>query len=222
VTHRQVERHEELRRQAPLLGEVFGLVGNVRVRNVATVGGVVAEADYASDPPGALIALGASVRAVSAAGERTISLQDFYRGFFATALREDELVRAVEVPLPAPGAGAAYAKFVTRSSGDRPCVGATAVVRLDGEGRCESLRVVVGAATEVPLTRPEIEQEAVGRALTPELAREIGEAYAASAHPLSDSRGSAGYRRRMIAVWVSRVIEQARLRALAASGGAPA
>src|SRR5438105_3574269 len=80
---------------------------------------------------------GPSCRAVGAAGELPISLPDFYRGFFATSLREDELVRAVEVPLPAPGTGAAYAKFVTRSSGDRPCVGATAVVRLDARGRCE-------------------------------------------------------------------------------------
>jgi carbon-monoxide dehydrogenase medium subunit len=209
VTHRRVERDEELRRRVPLLGDVFGRVGNVRVRNVATVGGVVAEADYASDPPGALIALGASVHAASATGERTLPLEGFYRGFFSTSLHEDELVTAVEVPLPPPSTGAAYAKFVTRSSEDRPCLGATAVVRLDPEGRCEHLRMVVGATTEVPLTLPEVEREAIGREPTPELGRELGAAYAAAARTLSDSRGSAAYRRRMIAVWVPRVFQRA-------------
>ena len=218
ATHRDVERHDELRRRVPLLSEVFRVVGNVRVRNIATVGGVVAEADYASDPPGALVALGASVRAVSVAGERTISLQDFYRGFFATALRVDELVHSVEMPLPAPGTGSAYVKFSTRSSEDRPCLGATAIVRLGRDGRCEHLRVVVGATTEVPLTKPGVEREAIGRELTDEVRREIGEAYASEARTLSDSRGSADYRRRMIAVWVPRVLALACARA----GGAPA
>jgi carbon-monoxide dehydrogenase medium subunit len=218
VTHRAIERSEELRGRVPLLFDAFRLVGNIRVRSVATVGGVVAEADYASDPPGALIALGATVRVAGAGGERRISLQDFYRGFFATDLREDELVCGVEVPLPARGTGAAYAKYVTRSSEDRPCLGASAVVRLDADRRIESLRIVVGGATDVPLLKPELEREARGRELTPELQRELGESYAADARTISDSRGSAAYRKRMIAVWVPRVLELARRRSAAASG----
>jgi carbon-monoxide dehydrogenase medium subunit len=220
ATHRDVARHDGLAGRAPLLREVFSLVGNARVRNIATVGGVVAEADYASDPPGALVALDALVRCASASGERTISLNDFYRGFFATALRDDELVTAVEVPLPSRGTGAAYVKFSTRSSEDRPCLGATAVVRLDGDRRCEHLRVVVGATTEVPLTRPEVERDAVGHELSSDLRREIGRRYADGARTLSDSRGSADYRRRMIAVWVPRVLELACARAVAATGAA--
>jgi carbon-monoxide dehydrogenase medium subunit len=220
ATHRDVARHDGLARRAPLLREVFGLVGNARVRNIATVGGVVAEADYASDPPGALIALDASVRCASASGERTIALSEFYRGFFMTALADDELVTAVEVPLPPPGTGAAYVKFSTRSSEDRPCLGATAVVRLDRDGRCEHLCVVVGATTETPLTKLEVDRDARGRELTPALRQEIGERYADGAHTLSDSRGSADYRRRMIAVWVPRVIELACARAAAANGAA--
>ena len=217
ATHREVARHDPLAGEVPLLREVFGLVGNARVRNIATVGGVVAEADYASDPPGALVALDATVRCAGASGERRIPLSDFYRGYFATALHEDELVTAVEVPLPQAGTGSAYVKFSTRSSEDRPCLGATAIVALDGDGRCRDLRVVVGATTEVPLTKREVERDAVGHELSPEVRREIGERYADGARTLSDSRGSAEYRRRMIAVWVPRVIELACARA----GGAP-
>src|SRR5207249_2933927 len=123
VTHRAVERSDELARRVPLLPEAFREVASVRVRNVATVGGVLAEADYASDPPTALLALGASVRLTSAEGERVVRLADFFRGYYETALESDELIREVEVPLPPTGSVGAYKKYVTRSSEDRPCVG---------------------------------------------------------------------------------------------------
>jgi carbon-monoxide dehydrogenase medium subunit len=220
VTHAAVERHVALRERLPLLPDVFGRVGNVRVRSVATVGGVLAEADYASDPPGALLALGASVRLASDDGERTVPLAEFFRGYFETAVREDEVIREVEMPLPPLGTAAAYTKYVTRSSEDRPCVGVTVLLRLDEDDRCEDLRVVVGAATELPLRRPEAEAAARGHAVTEELAREVGEAYARDARTLSDGRGSASYRREMIGVWVRRTIERAREQARAARNGA--
>lgn len=219
VTHASVERDAELRGRVPLVPDVFGRVGNVRVRSVATVGGVLAEADYASDPPGALLALGASVRLASVEGERLVPLSEFFRGFFETVVREDELIREVELPLPAPGTVGAYTKYVTRSSEDRPCVGVTVLLRLGEDDRCEDLRVAVGAATELPLTKPEAESDARGRAVTEELAREVGEAYATDARTLSDGRGSASYRREMIRVWVRRTIERARDQALATRSG---
>jgi carbon-monoxide dehydrogenase medium subunit len=219
VTHAAVERHAGLHERVPLVPDVFGRVGNVRVRSVATVGGVLAEADYASDPPGALIALGASVRLASVEGERQVSLAEFFRGFFETAVRENELIREIELPLPAPATVGAYTKYVTRSSEDRPCVGVTVLLRLGDDDRCEDLRVVVGAASELPLTRPDAESAARGHPVTEEVAREVGEAYAAEARTLSDGRGSASYRREMIRVWVRRTIERARDQALAARLG---
>ena len=219
VTHRAVERSAELQRRVPLVPEVFRRVGNVRVRSVATLSGVLAEADYASDPPSALLALGAAVRLASLEGERVVPLTDFFHGFYETALGENELIREVEIPLPPPGTVGAYTKYVTRSSEDRPCVGVTVVLRLGEDERCQDLKVVVGAATEVPLKLPEAESAARGQVLTGELAREIGEVYAADARTLSDGRGSAEYRREMIRVWVRRTIDQARDRALSAKLG---
>jgi carbon-monoxide dehydrogenase medium subunit len=220
VTHAAVERHAGLMEPLPLLPDVFSRVGNVRVRSVATVGGVLAEADYASDPPGALLALGASVKLASVAGERIVPLAGFFRGYFETVVREDEVIREVDIPLPPPGTAAAYTKYVTRSAEDRPCLGVTVLLRLDEDDRCEDLRVVVGAATELPLRRPEAEEAARGHAVTQELAREVGEAYARDARTLSDGRGSASYRQEMIRVWVRRTIERAREHARAAGNGA--
>src|SRR5207244_1346453 len=124
---------------------------SVRVRCAATVGGVLAEADYASDPPCVFVGLDADVVVRGSGGERRIPAGDFFLGFFETALAADEIVTAVEVPLLAPGTGAVYSKYSSRSAEDRPCVGVFAAVRLADDGRtCEELRVSVGAAARVP------------------------------------------------------------------------
>lgn len=207
TTHRNVELSADVRQALPILAHAFGVVANVRVRNAATVGGVVAEADYASDPPAVLRALDAEVEVIGPGGERTIPIADFLLGFYETALDEAEIVTHVGVPLLPSGAGSVYEKFTTRSSEDRPCVGVASVVRLEADGRtCAELRVAVGAAAEVPQRFAEVESAAVGRDLDEALAAEIATAYAEQIDPLTDMRGSEWYRREMIDVWTRRAI----------------
>ena len=107
----------------PALAQACGVVGNVRVRNQATLGGNLAEADYASDPPAVLCALQAVVTATSSRGARQIPLSEFFRGFYTTALQPDELLSDIFVPSLPPGARTVYLKYKSRSSEDRPCVG---------------------------------------------------------------------------------------------------
>lgn len=208
VTHREVERSALVRRRIPILAETFGLVANVRVRNVATVGGVVAEADYASDPPAALLALDAEIEARGPDGARRIAAAEFFRGFYETALRPDEIVTAVRVPVPPPGTQGAYEKFVTRSTEDRPCVGVATLVRFDG-GRCADLRVAVGAAAETPRRYAELEALGRGTTLRGDVVPTIAAGYASATDALDDMRGSAHYRKTIIEVWVRRGIERA-------------
>ena len=191
VTHRAVERSTVVRAGWPALAGTFAVVASERVRNQATVGGVLADADYASDPPAMLTALGARVVARSVHGEREIALEDFVLGHYTTALEPDELI--VEVRVPGGEHRAAYRKFRSRTHEDRPCVG-VAACRRPGE-----LRVVVGAVAERPQFLPELCQGA------PE---EIGQAYAAAIEPISDGRGSAAYRRRVIAVEIGRALAE--------------
>ena len=215
TTHREMELSPMVRDTIPVLAETFRLVANVRVRNVATVGGVLAEADYASDPPAVLLALDAEIVARGPGGERTIPIASFFRAFYETALAPDELLTAVRLPIPAVGTGATYLKFVTRSSEDRPCVGVIAAVRLGSGGAVDDLRVAVAAAAETPQRFPDIEASARGQAPDEPLARRIADAYAERIHPLEDLRGSAWYRSQMIRVWVRRAIEAAAARAAA-------
>jgi carbon-monoxide dehydrogenase medium subunit len=183
----------------------------VRVRNVATVGGLLAEADYASDPPPVLLVLNAEVDVAGPHQVRSIPVTEFFHGFFETALAADELVTGVRIPLPPPRAYGVYEKFVTRSAEDRPCVGVAAQVELAPDAEmCVDLRVAVGAAAETPQRLPDVEALARGQQLTPDVIRTVAEKYAASIDTLSDLRGSAWYRTEMIRVWVRRSIERAR------------
>lgn len=213
TTHREVELSTLVRETIPVLAETFGVVANVRVRNVATVGGVLAEADYASDPPAVLLALDAEVVARGPSGERTIPIAAFFRAFYETALAPDEILTAVRVPIPPAGTGASYQKFVTRSSEDRPCVGAIAAVRVAGDGSIDDLRVAVAAAAETPQRFTDIEATARGAVLEDRLVRRIADEYAGRIDALDDLRGSAWYRTQMIRVWVRRAIEAAAARA---------
>ena len=192
ATHRAVERAPETA-DWPVLRRAFSLVASARVRNVATVGGVLADADYASDPPAVLAALGARAVLRSRAGEREVGIGELIRGYYETCIAPDELL--VEVRVPRQPATAVYRKFRSRSSEDRPCV-AVAAVR-DGD----DLRVVVGAVAETPQHFPDV------CALGADRAAEIGAAYGERIEPIADARGSAAYRRRVTAVEVRRAVE---------------
>jgi aerobic carbon-monoxide dehydrogenase medium subunit len=187
VTHRRVEREAAA---WPVLARAFGLVASPRVRNVATVGGVLADADYASDPPAMLAALGARAVLRSPRGDRAVSVGELILGYYETCIEPDELL--VQVRVPAQPERSTYRKFRSRSSEDRPCAAVAAVNGPDG------LRVVVGAVADTPQEFPDL---CDGDA-------EIGARYAERIEPLSDSRGSAKYRRRVIAAEVRRAVEE--------------
>lgn len=218
TTHRAVETSPLVRERLPVLSSTFARVANVRVRNAATVGGVVAEADYASDPPALFAALDAEVDVIGPAGRRSVPIGEFLVGFYETALEPGEIVSQVRVPLPPTDTGAVYEKFITRSSEDRPCVGVAALVRLEPDGQtCADLRVAVGAATETPQRFTAVEAEARGRLIDEALAEAVGGSYAERIDPLSDMRGSEWYRREMVQVWVRRAILRAAADAATAS-----
>jgi len=206
VRLRDVELHPGIRRAYPALALACGEVGNVRVRNQATLGGNLAEADYAADPPPALFALNASVRTTSPDGGRTIPLGQFFRGVLSTDLRPSEILVEIVVPPPA-GLRSTFLKFRSRSSEDRPCVAVAAAARFDGD-RCADLRVAVGAACETPLRLAPAEAKAEGRRLTAELIDEIASDYAEGIDPIDDLRGSAWYRREITRVFIARALRE--------------
>jgi aerobic carbon-monoxide dehydrogenase medium subunit len=198
ATHRAVERSPAAAGW-PALQRAFSLVASPRVRNQATVGGVLADADYASDPPAMFAALDARAVLRSTRGEREVAMDELILGYYETCIAPDELL--VEVRVPPQPERAVYRKFRARSAEDRPCV-AVAAARRDG-----ALRVVVGAVADTPQSFPDVCALADGGRLDREVATEIGRRYAERIEPVADARGSAAYRRRIAAVEIRRAVE---------------
>ncbi len=207
---RDAERSQVVYRFCPALAHTFSVVGNIRVRHQATVGGNLAVADYAADPPAMLMALDARVKIVGPETAREIPLSEFFLGFYNTVLDPTEIVAEVIIPSLPDSARAAYFKYTSISAEGRPCVAVGAVADFDANGRCRDLRIAVGAAVETPQRLADVEALAHGQTLTEELVAEIAEGYVRMLDPLSDVRGSAWYRREMIRVFVRRALEEVR------------
>ncbi len=207
TTLRALERATDVKRDYPVLVDALQRVGNVRVRNVATIGGHLAQADIHLDLPPVLIAYGTTVITQSRRGQRRIPLQDFFVGYYETALAGDEIIVRVDVAPPDPTLRGVYLKFCSLSPNDWPTVGVAAFLHARG-GEVAEARVVVGSVSERPLQLAEAEGRLSG-ALTNLAIREVGQAYADAADPLDDVRGSSDYKRRVTSVIVERAIRAA-------------
>jgi len=205
-----LERSQIVRKFCPALAHTFSVVGNVRVRNQATLGGNLSAADYAADPPSMLVALDARARTLGPGGKREIPLNEFFIGFYTTALESTEILTEIIVPNLSSSARAAYFKYTSISAEGRPCVAVGAVADFDSDHMCKGLRIAVGAATETPQRIGSAEAMALGQNLTDELVAAIAEEYSLRLDPLTDVRGSAWYRREMIRVFVKRALEEVR------------
>ena len=209
---RTIEHSPVVAERLPLLRTAVGLIANVRVRAAAMAGGTLCEADYQSDFPIALMALGGRVRARGSRGERVIPIEDFYVGPYTTALETDELVTGVEVDAAPQSAGTAYLKCVTGPSTDRACVAVAAVKDLDSAGRCVHARLVVGGVNGVssrPLRVKSAEDLVLGDKLTTGAIAQMSAIACGEADPVSDIKAPAWYKKQMVQVFCRRALEEA-------------
>jgi carbon-monoxide dehydrogenase medium subunit len=210
ATHRAVETSPLLRRRLPMLADTYHHVATLRVRNMATVGGGLAHADPNQDPPPSLIALGASVKAISASGTRVIPLDEFFKDYYETVLNPDEIITEVMVPKLPPNTGAAYIKFLPRTADDYATVSAAAVLTLDkARKNIADVRIALGSVGVTPIRARAAEDLLRGQPLKTEAFAEAGEKAKEAVDPVSDFRGSAAYKKDMAAVFVRRALEKA-------------
>ena len=210
VTHRAAELAPLIRTHTPVLAETYHHVATIRIRNMATVAGSLAHADPNQDPPISLLALDARVTIASANGERDVALEDFFTDYYETVLEPEELITEIRVPLPQPHTHSVYVKFLPRSADDYATVGVAATVRVNpSTGACEDCRIAMGCVGVTPLRARQAEDLIRGQQRTDELLREAGAAAQEATDPLSDTRGSASYKRSMAGVFVRRALDQA-------------
>jgi aerobic carbon-monoxide dehydrogenase medium subunit len=218
LTHRAAELASPVRARVPVLADTYHHVATIRIRNMATVAGSLAHADPNQDPPVTLLALDAQVRLASTQGQRDVALADFFTDYYETVMQPDELLTEVRVPLPQPHTGSAYCKFLPRSADDYATVGVAATVRVNpATGACEDCRIAMGSVGVTPLRAPAAEDLLRGQQRTDALLQEAAAAAQQVTDPISDTRGSADYKRAMAGVFVRRALAQAWQQALASA-----
>lgn len=202
-----MERSPLVAKHAPVIVKAMRRLANVRVRNVACIGGALAHGDPHMDMPPLLASLDAEIVVVGPAGERTIAVKELYLGYYETVLGKDELIREVRVPALG-GRRATYLKCTTRSADDWPALGVAVNGHADN-GRLTDVRIVVGAVTEKPTRLADAEAVLEGKKIDAASIRDACEAAAAEVDPQSDARGSASYKRQLVRVYVGRAIRAA-------------
>ena len=206
VTHRMVETSPLIREKVPVIAEAFSHVGNVRVRQTASVGGNLAHADYRLDPPPPLLVLNSEVTALGPNGSRKIALKNFFRGMYETALDPEEILVDVKIPTLPANSQAVYLRFSTLSANDWPCLGVAAFL-VKENGRCKELRLALGGVAATPLLIGGLEfvqDQVLDQAVIDKVRDTVDEQIS----PFSDLRGSEWYKRRMARLFVNKAIAQ--------------
>ena len=192
----------------PVLSRALGTLSNIRIRNVATLGGHLAHGDPHMDLPPILMTLGTKVSAVSPRGRRWVDICDLFTGYYETSLIKDELITSVEIAGQPPGVYCWYEKFTARSADDWPTVG-VAVRYIVDSGVIRDPRVAVSAATERPMRSAAAEAALTNAPLAPHVLSKAADAAADELEPIADLHGTASYKREMVRVHVRRALERA-------------
>lgn len=144
TTHASIASSSDVQSMCSALASACGQIGDQQVRNFGTLGGNIAHADPASDPPTVLVAAGANINIKGKDGERSVGAEEFFIDLFETDLEENEIITGVSIPNLS-GHKMAYAKFAHPAS-RYAIVGVCVVLEMNGE-TCASASVAVGGAT---------------------------------------------------------------------------
>jgi len=210
--HAEIAASDAVRDRFTALSDACAIVGSHATRAQGTIGGNLMNASPAMETGGPLVCFGASATLRSSSGTRWVAIEDLWAGPGETTAHPDELLVSIDVPSPADGTGSAYLRLEYRRQMEIAVVGATAVVTV-GDGVVTAARIAMTALSATIRRVPEAEAALVGSDGGAAAVEAAGAAVAAAATPISDVRGSAGYRRAMAAVIAGRAIETALSRA---------
>ncbi|HEY6218495.1 MAG TPA: FAD binding domain-containing protein [Gemmatimonadaceae bacterium] len=200
----ELERSGDVRQHAPLVSRTLVTLSNVRVRNVATIGGALAHGDPHMDLPPVLICLGAQLTVVGPKGERRLAVEDLFTGYYETVLENNELIAEVHIP-PQVSKKAWYSKVTTGSVDDWPALGIAACLDVIGD-EIKSARIVASAATAKATRLASAEALLNGKAVDDRLLAEAADAALADCELIADVRGSVPYKRELVRVYMRRTI----------------
>jgi len=195
-----------------ILYQACSIIGSMQLRNRGTVGGNICNAAPSADSAPPLLCLGAQAIVARLGGNRIVPLDSFFLGPGQTTLEPNELLVGIEVPVPAPPthSSGCYLRHTPRQDMDIAVVGvASFLVISKQKNLCQEARIALGAVAPTPIRVPQAESILAGRVLTEEAIEEAAERAAEAARPISDMRGSAGYRKEIVKVLTRRTLKRA-------------
>jgi xanthine dehydrogenase FAD-binding subunit len=202
----EVSRHEAVLHGYPAIAESARLIGGVQVQNRASLGGNICNAAPSADAVPALICHEALALIAGGKGERKLPVEQLFKGPGRTALGAGEILVSIELPPPQTNAAAKYLRFTPRREMDIAIAGAGTWIRLAADGTIAEARIVLASVAPTPIHAPSAERCLAGRRPARALFEEAGRYAATDARPISDTRGSADYRRTLVAVLTARAL----------------
>jgi carbon-monoxide dehydrogenase medium subunit len=196
ATIQAIKNSAIIQRRCKILAQAAAVESSIQIRNMATLGGNIANASPAADAPLALMAAGANVIVAGVGGEREILLEKFAIGPGSTVLQPGELIKEIQLPPMAPKTGVAYQKHSLRRT-DIAIV-AVAVVLTLADDVCTEIKIGLGSVAPTIIRAPRCEALVKGQKITEELANAVAQGAVAEAKPIGDVRGTAEYRTRAI------------------------
>ncbi len=209
----EIEHSDLLKKHFPIFADVTKLIADPQVRNRGTIGGNLAHGDAANDHPAVMMALHATVIATGSGGSRSIPIDEFFFGFYSTALKQNEILTEIQIPVPPAGTGSAYHKL-ERKVGDYATAGVAVQLTVDGKGVCKAIGIGLTNVNPIPLRAVRSEQALLGKVLNGENIALAAQFASEDCNPSADLRGSEEYKRAMVAVLVKRMVLKAAERAM--------
>jgi len=211
LTRHAAIEHSEVAARIPILHDCAAGIADVQVRNRGTIGGSVAEADPSGDWAVALMTLATEIRCLGNNGEWNLPLADFVKDAYTTVLAPDELVKEITVKVPPKGSGGAYLAL-KRSAPVYATASAAVQLTMDGEV-CRQAAIALGCVGLTPIRVKDAEAALRSQVINEKTLAMAMEAARAAADPQSDMRGSAQYKRTLVAGLVKRAVDIALRRA---------
>jgi len=206
VTGAELSENAALIACYPGVVEGTELIGSTQVQGRATIGGNLCNGSPAADSVPAMIAADGICEISGVQGQRQVAVADLLLGPGQLDLKAGDIVTAIVLPKPASGQADAYLRFIPRTEMDIAVAGVAVNLTLDEQGICQQARVVIGGVAPTALLVPEAAAALVGTSLSEAALVAAGEAATAAAKPISDKRGTAEFRRKIVAVLTRRVV----------------
>ena len=204
----ELEGSSVVRSKYPLLMDTAAVIADPQVRNMATVGGNLAHGDPANDHPATMVALGAQVVATGAKGDRVIPIEEFFVTLFTTALKHDEILTEIRIPIPPAKSGGAYFKL-ERKVGDFATAAVAVQLTLDAGGAVQKAGIGLTNVGPTPIKASKAEDFLKGKKPDAATLAQAAQLASDAAQPSSDLRGPAEYKKGLVKELTKRALSRA-------------